>query len=106
MAVHRVRPLTWRPTLSSMAQPGQLQSRSCRARERILDTAYDLFSRHGIRAVGVDWIIESSGVAKMSPYRNFESKDALVIAFLERREERWTKGVARGRGDRAGRDRR
>jgi AcrR family transcriptional regulator len=60
------------------------------ARERILDTAYDLFSRHGIRAVGVDAIIQQSGVARMTLYRHFASKDALVLAFLERREERWT----------------
>jgi AcrR family transcriptional regulator len=61
------------------------------ARVRILDTAYDLFSRHGIRAVGVDRIIAESGVAKMSLYRHFPSKDALVLAFLAQREERWTK---------------
>jgi AcrR family transcriptional regulator len=60
------------------------------ARERILDTAYDLFSRNGIRAVGVDRIIATSGVAKMSLYRHFHSKDALVLAFLQEREQRWT----------------
>ena len=60
------------------------------ARERILDTAYDLFSRHGIRAVGVDRIIATSGVAKMSLYRHFTSKDTLVLAFLQEREKRWT----------------
>jgi AcrR family transcriptional regulator len=60
------------------------------ARERILDTAYDLFSRHGVRAVGVDRIIATSGVAKMSLYRHFHSKDALVLAFLQEREKRWT----------------
>jgi AcrR family transcriptional regulator len=60
------------------------------ARERILDTAYDLFSRHGIRAVGVDRIIATSGVAKMSLYRHFHSKDTLVLAFLQERERRWT----------------
>jgi AcrR family transcriptional regulator len=60
------------------------------ARERILDTAYDLFSRHGIRAVGVDRIIATSGVAKMSLYRHFNSKDSLVLAFLQEREKRWT----------------
>ena len=62
------------------------------ARERILDTAYDLFSQHGIRAVGVDAIIQQSGVARMTLYRHFASKDALVLAFLERREQRWTEG--------------
>jgi AcrR family transcriptional regulator len=59
-------------------------------RERILDTAYELFSRHGIRAVGVDRIIATSGVAKMSLYRHFTSKDELVLAFLREREQRWT----------------
>jgi AcrR family transcriptional regulator len=61
------------------------------ARERILDTAYELFSCNGIRAVGIDAIIDRSGVARMTLYRHFGSKDALVLAFLERREERWTR---------------
>ena len=60
-------------------------------RERVLDAAYRLFSRHGTRAVGVDRIIAESGVAKMTLYRNFASKDDLILAFLERREERWTR---------------
>jgi AcrR family transcriptional regulator len=60
-------------------------------RERVLATAYDLFSRHGTRAVGVDRIIAESGVAKMTLYRNFPSKDELILAFLQRREERWTR---------------
>jgi AcrR family transcriptional regulator len=53
------------------------------ARERILETASELFFRHGIRAVGIDTIIARSGVAKMSLYRHFASKDDLVVAFLE-----------------------
>jgi AcrR family transcriptional regulator len=61
------------------------------ARQRIVDTAYDLFSQHGVRAVGVDRIVAESGVAKMSLYRHFPSKDALVLSFLQEREERWTK---------------
>jgi AcrR family transcriptional regulator len=60
------------------------------ARDRILDTAYDLFSRHGVRTVGVDRIVAESGVAKMSLYRHFPSKDELVLAFLQERERRWT----------------
>jgi AcrR family transcriptional regulator len=60
------------------------------ARERILDTAYQLFSRRGPHAVGVDAIVAGSGVAKMSLYRNFGSKDELILAFLRRREQRWT----------------
>jgi AcrR family transcriptional regulator len=60
------------------------------ARERILDTAYELFSRHGTRAVGVDRIIAECGIAKMTLYRNFPSKDELILAFLDRRAELWT----------------
>jgi AcrR family transcriptional regulator len=60
------------------------------ARERIVETAYELFSRRAIRDVGIDEVIERAGVAKATLYRHFPSKDDLVIAFLERREERWT----------------
>jgi len=51
------------------------------ARERILATASELFYREGIRAVGVDTVVERSGVSKTSLYRLFESKDALIAAF-------------------------
>jgi AcrR family transcriptional regulator len=61
------------------------------ARERILEAAYDLFSRRGIAAVGVDTIVAEAGVAKMTLYRHFPSKSDLALAFLERREERWTR---------------
>jgi AcrR family transcriptional regulator len=61
------------------------------AREKILETAYELFSRSGTRAVGVDTIIAKSGVAKMTLYRNFASKDELILEFLRRRDERWTR---------------
>jgi AcrR family transcriptional regulator len=60
------------------------------ARERILETAYELFSRRAIRDVGIDEVIDRAGVAKATLYRHFPSKDDLVVAFLERREERWT----------------
>jgi AcrR family transcriptional regulator len=60
------------------------------ARDRILDSAYELFSRRGIRAVGVDEVIDRAGVAKATLYRHFPSKDELVLAFLEQREQRWT----------------
>src|SRR5689334_25448456 len=62
------------------------------ARERILDAAYELFSREGIQAVGVDAVISRSGVARQTLYRHFASKEDLVLAFLERREELWTRG--------------
>jgi AcrR family transcriptional regulator len=61
------------------------------ARQRILDNAYELFSRRGIRAVGVDEVIEGAAVAKATLYRHFRSKDELVLAFLEQREQLWTR---------------
>jgi AcrR family transcriptional regulator len=68
-----------------------LQTKPTPARERILDSAYELFSRRGIRAVGIDEVIERAAVAKATLYRHFRSKDELVLAFLERREQVWTK---------------
>jgi AcrR family transcriptional regulator len=56
------------------------------ARERILATANELFYREGIRAIGVDTIVERSGVSKTSLYRLFESKDALIAAFAAERD--------------------
>jgi len=61
------------------------------ARARILDAAYDLFSRNGIQAVGIDAVISTSGVARQTLYRHFASKQDLVLAFLERREQEWTR---------------
>jgi len=60
-------------------------------RDRILATASDLFYRHGIRAVGVDLVVEKAGVAKTSLYRHFGTKDDLVVAFLERMDEEFWK---------------
>ena len=62
------------------------------ARERILEAAYALFAHQGTRPVGVDAIIEKSGVAKMTLYRHFRSKQDLVLAFLDRRAALWTEG--------------
>lgn len=57
------------------------------ARERILEAACGLFARRGIRDVGVDGLIEASGVARATFYRHFRSKDDLVLAYLGRRNE-------------------
>ncbi|MFD0711579.1 TetR/AcrR family transcriptional regulator [Paenibacillus sp. GCM10027626] len=55
------------------------------ARERILQAASDLFYKEGVRAVGIDRVIDESGVAKASFYRNFASKDDLIVNYLEYR---------------------
>ncbi len=60
------------------------------ARDRILETAYELFARDGIQAIGVDEIIRRAGVAKATFYHHFASKNDLVLAFLNLREQRWT----------------
>jgi AcrR family transcriptional regulator len=73
------------------ARSGQRADGGRDARERLLAAAYDLFSRHGVQAVGIDAIIDRSGVARQTLYRHFASKQDLVLAFLERREELWTK---------------
>jgi AcrR family transcriptional regulator len=62
-------------------------------RERILNAAYQLFSRRGIRGVGTDEVIERAGVAKATLYRHFATKNDLVLAVLERREQLWTHGL-------------
>ncbi|MGB8415345.1 TetR/AcrR family transcriptional regulator [Paraburkholderia sp.] len=59
------------------------------ARERLLDAAEALIYAGGIHATGVDAIVKQSGTARKSFYTHFESKDALVAAALERRNERW-----------------
>ena len=73
------------------------------ARQRILESAYELFSRRSINAVGIDEVVDNAAVAKATLYRHFPSKDELVLAFLERREQVWTKewveAEARQRGD-------
>ncbi|HYS63282.1 MAG TPA: TetR/AcrR family transcriptional regulator [Paraburkholderia sp.] len=59
------------------------------ARDRLLDAAEALIYAGGIHATGVDAIVKQSGTARKSFYTHFESKDALVAAALERRDERW-----------------
>jgi AcrR family transcriptional regulator len=57
------------------------------ARQRILETADQLFYQHGVRAIGIDRVIAEAGVAKMTLYAHFPSKDDLILAVLEHREK-------------------
>jgi AcrR family transcriptional regulator len=59
------------------------------ARERILETAYDLFSRHGVRSVGIDRIIAEAGVARRTLYNQFGSKEGLIRAVMQRESNAW-----------------
>jgi AcrR family transcriptional regulator len=71
--------------------------------ERVLATASRLFYAHGVRAVGVEWIVAESGVAKTSLYRHFHTKDDLIAAFLEREDRefwaQWDEVVSAVEGD-------
>jgi AcrR family transcriptional regulator len=70
-----------------------------RVRDRIFDTACELFYRHGIRSVGVDAIAAEAGTNKMSFYRSFPSKDELVAEYLREQQrevwEHWDAAIAR-----------
>jgi AcrR family transcriptional regulator len=78
------------PTESAAARP--------RVRDRIFDTACELFYRHGIRSVGVDAIAAEAGTNKMSFYRSFPSKDELVAQYLREQQrevwEHWDAAIA------------
>jgi AcrR family transcriptional regulator len=67
-------------------------ARGLGVRERILETAYELFSRRGVRGVGINEVIDRAHVTKATLYHHFQSKDDLVVAFLDLREERWMRG--------------
>lgn len=58
-------------------------------RERLIEAAVRLFGEEGIRATGIDRLLAEAGVAKMSLYKHFESKDALVVAALQRKDEQF-----------------
>src|ERR1700739_2180801 len=86
----------------AMTTPDDVATPVTPARERILSAAYDLFSRRGIRAVGTDEVIERAGVAKATLYRHFATKNDLVLAVLERREELWTHGLIEAQSEQRG----
>ncbi|PXW16915.1 TetR/AcrR family transcriptional regulator [Paraburkholderia caballeronis] len=66
-----------------------------RAQEHLLRAADDLFYQQGVRAVGVEAVVERAGVNKMSLYRQFSSKDDLVVAYLKRADGRFFERVER-----------
>lgn len=58
-------------------------------KQAILAAAARLFYRDGIHATGIDAILAEAGCARQSLYTHFRSKDGLVAAFLEARDESW-----------------
>ena len=64
-------------------------------RDRLLDAALELFYRDGFHATGIDKILAESGVAKMTLYKHFRSKDELILAALRRRDEEFRNWIMR-----------
>ncbi len=58
-------------------------------REQLIQTAQALFAKQGFHAVGIDTILEESGVAKRTLYNHFRSKDELILAVLRHYDERF-----------------
>jgi len=63
---------------------GRVAAGASAKREALLTTAAELFSRQGYRAVGIDTLLAEAGVAKMTLYKQFGSKEELIAAVLER----------------------
>jgi AcrR family transcriptional regulator len=89
-----------KPPRKRVAEPGP------DVRERIVDTASTLFYQRGVRAVGVDLVVQEAAVAKTSLYRYFPTKDDLIVAFLEREDLEfwalWDEVAQQHAGDPAG----
>ena len=62
-----------------------------RRRDHLVETALALFQRDGFHATGIDTILAEAGVAKMTLYNHFKSKDELILASLRLRDERFRK---------------
>jgi AcrR family transcriptional regulator len=71
------------------ADGGETKTGRVPARARLLAAAAEGFYNGGVNATGIDTITAAAGVAKMSLYNNFASKDDLVLAYLAARHEEW-----------------
>jgi len=71
-------------------------------RDRIVEAAYGLFSRRGIQAVTLEDLIDAADVSQATLESNFATKDDVVLAFLHRREHRWTLGFVEAEARRRG----
>ena len=72
-----------------------LRADAAEKRRHIVETAYRLFKRDGFHATGIDKIIAEAGVAKMTMYRHFPSKNGLIVDVLEWRAERFKRQLDR-----------
>jgi AcrR family transcriptional regulator len=74
-----------------------------RGRERLVDVAVELFYKYGFNAVGLDQVLAEAGVTKTTFYKHFDSKDALMVAAVQKRDQwetqAWRRAVGRMGGD-------
>ena len=71
-------------------------------RKQLVETALALFERYGFVAVGIDRILAEAGVAKMTLYKHFRSKEQLIAAALELKDQRhrsWLMGEVERRAE-------
>ncbi len=80
-----------KPQHSRPHAAGTVKAETPSARDRLLETARRLFYQEGPRAVGIDRVLAESGVAKMTLYRHFRSKDELIVACLGEHERNYWK---------------
>jgi AcrR family transcriptional regulator len=73
------------------------------ARDRLLDTAIDLFYANGFHSIGLDAILDETGVTKTTFYKHFESKEDLILEALRRRDawevSAWRRAIRKIAGD-------
>ena len=65
-------------------------------RDHLVDTAMKLFCKYGFRATGIDTVLAESGVAKKTLYNHFKSKDELIIATLQKRDDDFMSAAREG----------
>lgn len=66
-----------------------MNTRAQKTRQHILEVVTNLFYKKGIRAIGVDTVVAEAGIAKMTLYQHFKTKDDLILAFLEHWKSLW-----------------
>jgi AcrR family transcriptional regulator len=89
--MHRVRYWAKPESDNNILKPLQTVYMTSPLKQRVLETADRLFYAEGVRAIGVDRIIEESAIAKASFYRFFSSKDVLIAEWLTMRDSAWRK---------------
>jgi AcrR family transcriptional regulator len=80
----------WLARIQTVLSTRRVMETASARRDHLVETALRLFNKSGFHATGIDTILAESGVAKMTLYKYFKSKDELILASLELRHERWS----------------